>query len=422
MAISIIGTPQAAGIQNGGNVTLTFDVSPAQNDYVLVFGGYAVDASLDFTPAPGPSTAGYTTIQQDTTGTGPAIYVGYKKMGASPDANVVCLGSLDTGTGTAYGCVVLRGADLTNFQDQTAVVKVVTAGVPDCSAITTQTADAWVIAMALEQIGLADATRGTVTGYTAVSAATGGDTLDAGVAAVRKTIASPASDDPGAWSSWTTTTYRAVTVAIREEKVLTSTAAVATFTAPASVLLAETTLTATASVVTFSAPVAVADNPGAGTTLTAGASVVTFSAPASVVLAETSLIVTAPTTTLSAPAATRLAETSLVATAAALLFTAPTTTLIFDRFLDALAALVTFTAPTAAVSAGGGGTAPHDLWFDGGIQTITCIHGAQTLERYIRGPLGQIYIKQDDALNTWRQVGTEKLPVGVEPPTDWEIF
>ena len=368
MAISIIGTPQAGGQNNGGNVTLTFDVSPAQNDYVLVFGGYSVDASLDFSPAPGPSTAGYTTIQQDTTGTGPAIFVGYKKMGASPDANVVCQGSADTGTATAYGCVVLRGADLINFQDQTAVVKAVTSGVPDCSAITTQTIDAWVIAIALEQIAAADSSRGSVSGYTDVSAASGVDTVDAGVAAVRKTIASPGSDDPGAWSTWTSTTYRAVTVAIREEKVLAANAAVVTSTAPTAVLLAETALTATTPVVTFSAPAAGIDAPPPGDTLVANAAVVTFTAPTAVLLAETPLSATAPVVVFSAPASALLAETTLPASAAVVTFSAQATTLIFDYFLQATAPTVVFTAPAAYLDAGGLGTVEYS--------TFRCLTGA----------------------------------------------
>jgi hypothetical protein len=57
MTISIIGTPQAGSAINGGNVTLTFNVTPSQNDVVVVFGG----SGTFRTPLPAAPT-GYTQI------------------------------------------------------------------------------------------------------------------------------------------------------------------------------------------------------------------------------------------------------------------------------------------------------------------------------------------------------------------------
>ena len=89
MAISLIGTPQIGSANNGGNVTLTFDVAPQQDDYVIVFGGHGTTVTT--LTAPG---SGYTPIEVHT-GSAPIFGVWYKKMGASPDSSVVCSGGGD---------------------------------------------------------------------------------------------------------------------------------------------------------------------------------------------------------------------------------------------------------------------------------------------------------------------------------------
>lgn len=213
MAISIIGTPQGGGATNGGNVTLTFDVAPQQNDYVLVWGGYSVDASNDFTPAPGPSTAGYTPIKQ-ITAAAPGFYVGYKKMGASPDANVVCQGSADTGCASSYGCVVLRGVDQTTFEDAAATETGPTSGVPDGPASSTSvTLNAMCVVAAGCQVN--DTSKGTVANFTPLADGSGNDTVAFSAAAQYRILDTLRSENPGAWSSWSSGTYRAVTILVR---------------------------------------------------------------------------------------------------------------------------------------------------------------------------------------------------------------
>ncbi len=111
MAITIVGTPQAATGGNGSDVTLTFDGTPAEDDYVLLFGG---SHDEDGTPAVGPSTAGYTeeALRQDSNEVFSEGLWG-KFLGATPDTTVVGKGSGDTQELTAYFCWVLRGVDLT---------------------------------------------------------------------------------------------------------------------------------------------------------------------------------------------------------------------------------------------------------------------------------------------------------------------
>lgn len=216
MAISIVGTAQGGSSLNGGDVTLTFDVALQQNDVVILWGGHSHAAAGDVTPAVGPSTTGYTAIKvfDDPTNAEPSFGVWYKVMGATPDATVVGQGNGAGTDSTAYGCVSLRGQDLTTLQDAVATFAGPTSSTnPNGPAITTVTDNAWIITTAGSQMN--DVSRGSVSGYTILAGGTANDTRAFSTDAAYLVKSPPNADDPAAWSTWNTGVWYTVTIAIR---------------------------------------------------------------------------------------------------------------------------------------------------------------------------------------------------------------
>jgi hypothetical protein len=209
--ISVVGTPQAGTSTGTANVTLTFDVAPTQDDVVVVWGGHVNTASSSVTPV----TAGYTAVINDTA-SNPFFSVFYKRMGGSPDSNVVMPGQAGATSGSAYGCIVLRNVDTTTAIDVTTTTAGPTAGTnPNAASITPTTTGAAVLALAFSTSN--DAAPGTVTNYTVVASAglnvAGTDASVSG--AYRLGRPGGVAEDPAAWSAWTTGTWKTATVAIR---------------------------------------------------------------------------------------------------------------------------------------------------------------------------------------------------------------
>lgn len=190
---------------NGGNVTLAL-TGAQENDIVLVFGGHPFRSG---SVAAGISTAGYTTLFSADTTPNVSFVVAWKRMGASPDANVVGLGSGNASDATAYGAYILRGVDTTTAID-TATQNAV--GV-DAPSITTVTDLAWVVVCT--GTAVVDSTPGTITNYTNIGNTAGNDTVDITIACATREIATAGAENPGAWSSLTSTNARSVTVALR---------------------------------------------------------------------------------------------------------------------------------------------------------------------------------------------------------------
>lgn len=212
MSISIIGTPQAGSAINGGNVTLTFSTTPSQNDMALVIVGTTAQDEV----APGVSTSGYTTLATHTGSGGgkPGIAVLYKVMGASPDSNVVCTGDGHFGTGTCAVAYILREIDTSTPSDQTPTTAGESSGAnPDPAAITTQTDEAWVFACACSTVY--DTSPGTISGYSNHYSAAADDTRDTSICVGTKEVATAGSEDPDAFSSWSSGFWYTITVAIR---------------------------------------------------------------------------------------------------------------------------------------------------------------------------------------------------------------
>ncbi len=209
MAISIVGTPQQSGVTNGADVTLTFDGTPQEGDYVVVFGGHPYRAATNL----GPSTGGYTLIAKHDA-SAPMFGAWYKKLGASPDATVVCYGSGDAADGTAYCCYVLRGVDPTTIEDVTSTVAGPTNGSnPNNASIDPTTNDCLILALAGSQVS--DAAFSATGGYSNLISANGNDTNDISVGGATKQLSGHAAEDPAAFTSWTGGFWYAITVAVR---------------------------------------------------------------------------------------------------------------------------------------------------------------------------------------------------------------
>ncbi len=209
MAIAIRGTPQEGANNNGGDVTLTFDVAPLTDDVVIVFGGHGVATTT--LAAPG---SGYTQIGIHT-GTAPIFGAWYKVMGATPDTDVLCSGGGDNADGVSYFSWVVSGVDTASVLDQTTVtVGPTTSTNPNCGTIVAQTTHALVLAMAGSAVF--DSGVGTISGYANQIARTRNETNV--LTAAGGTFDNPEADseDPGAWSTWASGTWYALTAALRE--------------------------------------------------------------------------------------------------------------------------------------------------------------------------------------------------------------
>jgi hypothetical protein len=210
--ITIVGTAQAGSNNNGGDVTLTFDGSPAEDDVVILFGGNGTTGAAN--PL-GPSTGGYAeeTSTVDLTNA-LSLGVWWKVMGATPDTTVVGQGSGSGTDATVYLCYVLRGVDTTTPMDAAAVTGSMTnTATPDPPSITTLTDKAWVIG--------AQARSGAATfsshssGYTNGVNAAGTDTNRFAASMASTQVDTAGAEDPGVITYSAAGDSYAVSIAVR---------------------------------------------------------------------------------------------------------------------------------------------------------------------------------------------------------------
>lgn len=194
---------------NGRSITLTFPAGVAQGDVVILYGGHPFRSGA----AIGPSTAGYTQIALNNTAA-PAFGAWYKVMGTTPDTSVVGQGTGNSLDATAYAAFIIRGVNTSSLLDQTTTTAgPTTSSNPNAPAITTQTNGAWVLDLAGSQV--LDTSPGSVTGYSNTNAASGSDTNSISIAGATKEVATAGSEDPAAWSTWSSGAWFAVTVALK---------------------------------------------------------------------------------------------------------------------------------------------------------------------------------------------------------------
>ena len=205
MAIALVGTAQSANINNGDNVTLTFDVGPSEGDYVIVFGGHG-----NFVKSVTVPGSDYTEIALNLT-TGPPSGAWYKKMGATPDTDVLCYGSGHNSDGTAYASYVFSGMDDTTPMD-VAATELQQSSVPNGPSITPVTSGAWVVSVAMN-VAL-DSTPGTMAGWSNIVTDLGFDSRACSIGGGTLEWTSGAVDPP-AWTTWTADQNFTVTIALR---------------------------------------------------------------------------------------------------------------------------------------------------------------------------------------------------------------
>lgn len=212
MAIAIVGSSQADFNNNGGDVILTFDGSPAEDDFVVVTGG---NADNDSSGPIGPSTGGYTQRGlQMAGGSERATGVWTKFLSSSPDSGVVGQGSGSAQEATAYASIVLRGVDLDTPLDVSIVeTGPTTSAERNLDSIDTATDDAWVILCVGG--GGDDVPSAGPTGYGNLATAGDVDTRRYCCALCTKEVTSAGTEDPGDFSGWLSNAWYGFTVAIR---------------------------------------------------------------------------------------------------------------------------------------------------------------------------------------------------------------
>ena len=211
--IALRGLAQTGNSNNGGDVTLTFDATalPQTGDVVVVFGGHGV--AVTTLTAPSPNAGGAYTQIGIHTGSAPIFGAWYKVMEATPNTSVVCSGGGNNADASSWACWVLSGVDAAVLDQTTTTAGPTTSTNPNPASITTQTVDAWVLAMAGSAVS--DAAVGTISGYTNHINANRNETNDLSTAGA--TFENPEADaeDPGAWSAWASGAWYALTAALR---------------------------------------------------------------------------------------------------------------------------------------------------------------------------------------------------------------
>jgi hypothetical protein len=158
------------------------------------------------------TTSGYTEAYNAGNTGNITLGVFYKRMGPTPDTNVVCKGSGNADDAIVYACYVLRNVD-NSVLDTAVTVATGSSTNPNSPSITTLTNKAMVMSLAISKVS--DNAVTPPTGYanqvftrdTQVNPAT------LSGATIIKTLYGV--EDPPAWSNWASGDWRAVTVAIR---------------------------------------------------------------------------------------------------------------------------------------------------------------------------------------------------------------
>ncbi len=210
MAISYINGNSGVAL-NGGNVTISLGLMGiAENDIVCVFGGFPSSGTAQVT-----SPGGYT-LDTNYTANGITCGFSYKVQGASPDTSLTLSGDGDTTHGVAYIVMVFRGVDTSTPIDATTITASGTdAAGPNSGSITTVTNGAAVISFGASNNDELIVTQPSGYSSSAKENANRSETVPFCVAGSAKAIVTAGAENPGSWSSWTTTVWNALTVALR---------------------------------------------------------------------------------------------------------------------------------------------------------------------------------------------------------------
>jgi hypothetical protein len=190
---------------DGANINLSFFGQAAENDIVLVMGGHARTGSNA-----GVSTSGYTELF-DTTST-VRFSASWKRMGATPDTSVDCIGSGNSNDAVVYGYIIFRGVSQVTAIDATSTTTSGT-GQPNSPSITTVTNGSVVVSAFLQNARAFTYTE--PSGYTLTYTNEWDDTNDAAISAAWKTITTAGAENPAPWSLGATGSFQAASIALR---------------------------------------------------------------------------------------------------------------------------------------------------------------------------------------------------------------
>jgi len=208
MANSIVAAV-ANSTNNGGDVTLDLGSDLAENDIIVLGGGFAGGTAT----APGAlGPAGFSSVfVLDSADTD--FKVEWLRAGSTPPTSILTAGSGNNQDATAYAVFAIRGADTSSNPFDTAAQTSIAVGVPNASSIITETDGAAVLVFAGNDVF--DPTPGVVTNFAHDISASNNETDDFSIGAAASIFASAGTKNAGAWSSWGSGNYVAATLAVK---------------------------------------------------------------------------------------------------------------------------------------------------------------------------------------------------------------
>ena len=216
MALVLVGVAENSAA-DGADVTVTHPGGVAAGD--VVYFAYAIGDNDNVNQNMAMSTAGYTEladlqIKQNSSGADCNFGAYRKIMGGTPDSTAVCTGLGGVDASVAAVEHVWTGADQTTPEDATTTTGTSISGSnPQSPAIVTATANAIVLTIA--GATLSDTSVTAPTGYSNQVDRDQLDTTNVTIGMASKLVASPGTETPAAWTTWTSGADCMATVAIR---------------------------------------------------------------------------------------------------------------------------------------------------------------------------------------------------------------
>jgi hypothetical protein len=208
MAISEVGSYSGTA-SAGGDVTVNLAVflpGLQENDLLVVFGGHPANGTNS-----GVSTSGYTELFDLTTVC--RFSASWKRMGATPDTSVTCIGSGGANDSVVYNIYAFRGVDTSTAIDAT-TTNTAGTGDPNSPSITTVTNGAVVLSLFGIEGDVATYTQ--PTGYSAGVVGAGTSSVEFSAGGAYKAIPTAGAENPSPWDvDVTSKSWQAVSVALR---------------------------------------------------------------------------------------------------------------------------------------------------------------------------------------------------------------
>jgi len=214
MAASVV-VATANSTSNGNNVTLSLGSDLAENDVVILVGGFAGGTST----APGAlGPTGFASIITAVDSAEADWTAQWLRAGATPPTSILAAGSGNGTDAVSYGTIVARGIKTDGNPWQDVKTSIAGVGVGQSPSIITTTDGALVVAGV--SVDVHDNSRGVVTNFSHSQSASNNDTDDLGTGIAASIISTAGSIAPNAWSAWNSGTYFGITVALEATSVV----------------------------------------------------------------------------------------------------------------------------------------------------------------------------------------------------------